>query len=468
MYNVLLVDDEPWVLIGLQRIFNWENYNFHILCATSNSLEALEIIKRASVDVVLSDIRMPDLSGLDLLKITKENFPSITFILVSGFADFAYAQEACRQGAYDYLLKPIDHTQTDLFLEKLQHHIYEIKQKENLFHYELLQNGKEDFHSFFHTPKFQYYQVFHITSVKNIPQIFLPDYCEYQCIEISIHEKIFLCNTSKNLLQFLSNLNLPDINIGISELTEDCSENVVVQADIASKDLFLTGVPGIYMYHPTDSRFINFICSKIHEYHKNKYPASEILALFRNIPVQKINIEDAVYLWNQLCLYFPDILPKQDFYYTSSAQLIQEFKDWPSLLLTLQDFCEFNNPSTQNLQQNDLAAHILTFIHEHYTENLFLKDVADQFHLNCTYFSELFKKRVGMTFSKYLTKLRLEKAAGLLQNSSLTIEDICFQCGYNDYSYFNKAFKKHFLCTPYQYRKTGLPLTLDKGKNDEI
>ena len=71
MFNVLLIDDEPWVLMGLRRIFNWENYGFHVVSAVTSSLEGLSILGKMHIDVVLSDIRMPDLTGLELLEEAK-------------------------------------------------------------------------------------------------------------------------------------------------------------------------------------------------------------------------------------------------------------------------------------------------------------------------------------------------------------------------------------------------------------
>ena len=96
---------------------------------------------------------------------------------------------------------------------------------------------------------------------------------------------------------------------------------------------------------------------------------------------------------------------------------------------------------------------MLAYINENYRKELYLKDLSEHFYLNFTYCCELFKKNAGMTFSKYLTALRLEKASDMLLQTADSIEDICYQCGYNDYSYFNKIFKKKYALTPYQFRK---------------
>lgn len=108
MYNVLIVDDEPWALKGIENSFNWQDHSFNVITTTTNPSEALHSILTNQPHVVFSDIRMPNISGLDLLAEARKHQIDCEFIFISGFAEFSYAQEALRKGAYDYLLKPLD------------------------------------------------------------------------------------------------------------------------------------------------------------------------------------------------------------------------------------------------------------------------------------------------------------------------------------------------------------------------
>jgi two-component system response regulator YesN len=128
MYRVLIVDDEPWVLRGIRNTFQWDNQGFEVIAETTDSLEAWDFIQASRPDVVMTDIRMPELSGIDLMKRSREAGIKAEFIIISGAADFHYAQETLRLGCFDYLLKPLEFEEADKLLERLQQHLEQTQQ----------------------------------------------------------------------------------------------------------------------------------------------------------------------------------------------------------------------------------------------------------------------------------------------------------------------------------------------------
>lgn len=109
MLKVLLVDDESVILQGLSMIIDWEAEGFNIIGKANNGREALEIILDEQPDVVISDIRMPEMTGLELLeKVREEKLSDANFIILTGFDDFNYARTALKNNALDYLLKPVE------------------------------------------------------------------------------------------------------------------------------------------------------------------------------------------------------------------------------------------------------------------------------------------------------------------------------------------------------------------------
>ncbi|MBR6256796.1 MAG: response regulator [Lachnospiraceae bacterium] len=107
--KVLFVDDEPIITQGLRVLIDWEEEGFQIAGSVQNGNEALKFLKRESVDLVLTDIRMPECSGLELLeKVKEQKISEAYFIIMSGFDEFSYAQQALRAGCLDYILKPVD------------------------------------------------------------------------------------------------------------------------------------------------------------------------------------------------------------------------------------------------------------------------------------------------------------------------------------------------------------------------
>lgn len=119
MYKILLVDDEPWALVGMRKIFNWNDMGYKIIGETTDSEEACEMICKGNPDVVFTDIRMPGLSGIELIKKVRAKGMDTVFVIVSGFAEFSYAQEALREGAFDYLLKPLQSQEIKRVSERL-------------------------------------------------------------------------------------------------------------------------------------------------------------------------------------------------------------------------------------------------------------------------------------------------------------------------------------------------------------
>lgn len=108
MLKVMLVDDEPFILQGLQILIDWNKEGYEIVAALSNGKEALEYLKENEVDLIISDIQMPVMTGLDLLeKIQTEKLSSARFAILTGYDDFSYAQKAIRNNCMDYILKPV-------------------------------------------------------------------------------------------------------------------------------------------------------------------------------------------------------------------------------------------------------------------------------------------------------------------------------------------------------------------------
>ena len=109
MLKVLLVDDEPFILQGMQVLLDWKEMGFEIVCAASDGKEALDYLMQNTVDMIIADINMPGLSGLELLrKIRQEKISDAYFIILSGYAEFSYAQEAMQYDCSSYMLKPVE------------------------------------------------------------------------------------------------------------------------------------------------------------------------------------------------------------------------------------------------------------------------------------------------------------------------------------------------------------------------
>lgn len=117
-FNVMLVEDEPLLLRSLERHIGSIDLGFKVACKAQNGQEALDLLKKMEIHLVITDIIMPLLSGLDLLTQINRYYPNIAVVLLSGFADFNFAQQALRESALDYILKPITREKIENILLK--------------------------------------------------------------------------------------------------------------------------------------------------------------------------------------------------------------------------------------------------------------------------------------------------------------------------------------------------------------
>ncbi|MCR5227217.1 MAG: response regulator [Eubacterium sp.] len=107
MLNVYIADDEVWIILGLKKLLEKLDIDAYVIGTANNGLTAKEEIAEFKPDLVFADIRMPGLTGLELLSEIPKVSPDTKVIIISGYAEFAYAQEAVQHHAFDYLLKPI-------------------------------------------------------------------------------------------------------------------------------------------------------------------------------------------------------------------------------------------------------------------------------------------------------------------------------------------------------------------------
>mgnify|MGYP004466590339 FL=1 len=108
MYQVFLVDDEPWAIMVLKNMIDWNEYGFVVSGEAEDGTQALERIERTKPDLILADIRMPGMDGLELIKELREREIKSQVLLVSGYSDFEYARTAIRFGCAGYLVKPVE------------------------------------------------------------------------------------------------------------------------------------------------------------------------------------------------------------------------------------------------------------------------------------------------------------------------------------------------------------------------
>ncbi len=134
MYKLIIVDDDPWVREWLVKHIDWEEHGFSEIYDAANGYYALKIIEEKNPNIVLTDIKMDRMDGLELLKSVREKYPETRVILLSGYNEFEYARSAIKNGAVDYLLKPVEEKELLSLIKRILKEIErekELKEREN-------------------------------------------------------------------------------------------------------------------------------------------------------------------------------------------------------------------------------------------------------------------------------------------------------------------------------------------------
>lgn len=128
--RTLIADDDAIILRGMRKFIDWEQYGFEIVDTVSNGKDLLEVCRNKTIDLVITDIEMPKLNGLDVMKELRKENKHLKIIVISGYDKFEYAKLAISYGVYYYLLKPINPVELVGVLNRLREELSEIKEKD--------------------------------------------------------------------------------------------------------------------------------------------------------------------------------------------------------------------------------------------------------------------------------------------------------------------------------------------------
>lgn len=508
--RILIVDDEYLLRQGIKHLVDWNKEGFQIVGEASNGNEALDLIERLKPHIIISDIVMPVMDGVDLVKIVKTKYPEIQIVILSGYSDFNYVKDTFKLGVNDYILKPkLNPEELLVLLKNTASNIpnFTISTSENnntLNADKLLSKLISGFDKSFDEEEIQSifpHDTFCLTggNIKNLANITSKDFLSLKSILLKAaknHLKdlvYYEINVSNDIFLILINFKnenysrvLEQINIMLSDVLKKVPETFFVLSNVFSslynlEDIYINNFKPLlgYKFYFKGKNLIsyeNLPKNTSKEKFDFKYYSDEIY---------RLNIDTALsYLKEYLCtainncsinefelktlfqnaLYnIINILDELNFDIEEMDnskreyfQRIDETKSADELLHLLESIANQIYKLLNNNQRslNDtMIDKIIEYISEHYYEQLSLKQVADKFHFNYYYLSSYFSSHHKEGFNEYLNKIRVEKAAELLRNDGIAVSEISFMVGYSDHSYFCKVFKKFKKLTPSKYRK---------------
>ncbi|WP_176550490.1 response regulator [Bacillus sp. AFS037270] len=508
MYKLLIVDDEKIVIEGLKSATNWKEHNIEIVGSASDGEEALKEIMNRQPDIVLADIRMPKMNGLDLIKETKNLNLETVFIIISGYSKFDYAKRAIQLEAIDYLVKPIE---VDEIIGSIKNAILKLEKMKNekqtnewINEYQVALEEKRvlDYilgHRFVDPENDQRVKTFSFLNIglkgyawedsKETEKLqvllgHLKNLLENRGIESFIYTidrqiVIMFSNSSLDignvLVQDLVSLIFRDIkirpNVGISNVYESISEikKAYTEAKEALKNGIFRNIQVTFYFdlETYNHSFGNSIIEEINQFFKESSPDLLcIINLFMErvfLECKKSNLspEKSKYVCFKIVNHFLEYIEREYEVKNIGGERYLLYEEL-NLLQSLEEIRvwleQFIAKSTVFLNENHVSYNekliidLKSFINTNYKEPIVLDDLGKLFHKNPAYLCSLFSKAVGNTIFEYITNVRLNNAKKLLRTSNLKVSEICKQVGYENQKYFHQVFKKNIGITPGLYR----------------
>lgn len=483
--KLLIVDDEIIIREALAGIIDYEKLGYDVIGTAKNGMEAYEIICRENPDVVLTDIRMPVMDGLELIERTEKSNPDVWFIVLSGYDEFEYARRAMRYGVREYLLKPTDPEQLEKVLETYREEKEKKQEQEkkdqsrllaeyrNAAELSFLKEGldSEDIAAV----RRQYRELFDgLSGWLNICYCYFVEekmrklfYTQFKRLIKDEHADVdfpalYVRNTLIVFTRLESGASEQQIRDGIMKFCEEKKvENPVIefsqkQAQQGWQELFskIRRFGWIDVIHREEdivrlenrgSRSWNL--ARLQEMLKNaeSNKVDEVLnELFETVQddrMEAITLTMSVYLCINQMQGLGD-LESIGAFYGDICRCVdgQEVKKRCRNLLIGRLGASCGRKTVSELIREYIEGHLNE-------ENLSLRWLAEnQLFMNAKYVSKLFAKENGEKFSDYLTRIRMQKAVHLMEvYRSDQVRDIAALVGYeSNPRYFGQVFKKYY------------------------
>jgi two-component system response regulator YesN len=514
MYKVLIVDDEPAIRAGLKTLIDWERYGFVVAGDAMNGREAISKHRELAPDVIIIDIRMPGMDGLQAIEEIRKTDPVCRFLILSGYADFDYAKRAISGRVDGYILKPVDESEIAAELERIHGYLQKqselagiavqnaAAQREALIQSLLLDDAAK-----------------HADLLPEMEKLIGPSSGAYQVmlVECRLQQETD-SRLIKSMKRQLANIfeesgrgyvfsAEPFLGVLLKDVIKDERKRAAVYDEImtiAEKGIEVCAAAGKAVKHLADA---GASFSEAVRLLKHRFLFGDEL-IIRNGPIAERDINGAC--GEQAALPDIDSLAEKLYYAvdmgnkeglehwldragheitawdcsetsikTNYAQLLSVVlnklagmnektytivQDYMPLIKEIYE--ERNYEALKQKVRNRLGEltgrissagnepvlkQIIDFIERHYHENLKLETLAEVFNYTSGYLGKIFKNYTGCHFHTYLDQIRIQKAIGLLKEG-MKVHQVAVRVGYANADYFHSKFKKYTGKSPSAYK----------------
>lgn len=498
MLKILIVDDEPKVRRGVEALIKLYPDKYELIGNCEDGKAVIDMLRKSVPDVILTDIRMPDQNGLEMIDYLKHRYQNLDFIILSGYNDFEYARKALQFQVYDFLLKPLKPEELYRALDgvaekRINGHITQSESMEDNYFFNYIRADTSEEEN------------------KNLDALGLLGKAEKYCIAVldaRINDKEFirkygslgyavkdyLPKTEKTYTcfgyQFLS--------IWKEDYTDDFLQEIIRKLETAYNSRFYFGISNwkedyhqlkeayfealdavkqyIYFDSPKVMRIKNLNVKKIdfsvqqcekiinairsgniiilktaldeffQEYKDQRCGLCclkrHLIRLFRNVEI----VEEEIGTDGNCCDSLRGFL--------RNIEEIENFSEIEKFFYNqLKELSKISSEIADWKMNSHYMKEILDYVQKNYGNPISLEDVATHVNLSVGYVSNYFKEKMQMPFTEYVLNFRMEKAKELLAHTNEKIYRVAELTGYQNSQYFVTVFKKNTGVTPAEYRR---------------
>ncbi|MEK4344094.1 response regulator [Paenibacillus sp. FSL P4-0184] len=491
--KVIIADDERLIRLALRSMIEETSLNIQIVEA-KNGIELVRLVDEYHPELVFVDIRMPGLNGLEAMDQGSRLSPHTQWVVLTGFSDFEYAREALRLRVVDYLLKPLGPDDLKHIMDKVtREHEVKAKQISNLFETAInsllhqtrtieeisLKSPIQDY--LFSLTLFsidspiseqekaklrlQWIRTLKETFARQVPFSKLEHVISFFTFPNGSIAQII--GWHKDVEQRMKDYS-PQLNVVLNQLMKDFETNLCIISGIQSESFM-----------------------ELFDLEHRLLVLQGLQPLLRVLPSRRLRLEEEVRIITDKP-YYRDLSTRVDrlcklasmkdfFQYTNELKHLEPLMKslahedpkalehlLESLNISLGCKLEFTMPIDQcmkvlqsvqenrlaeesqvELTQGDLVQRVLHYVNLNYMKDIGIGQIAMDMDVTPNYLSSLFHKKMGETFTKYLTHIRMVKAKELLlRNPGLKVQEVAEQVGYYSTRHFTKLFLDHFDCYP--------------------
>ena len=512
MYSILVADDEAIIREGIKVLFDYEALGFTICSEAATGDETLEKIHFLQPDVVLMDIRMPGMTGLEVIKAAREQGYEGKVIIISSYSDFKYAQEAIRHGVQYYITKPIDEDE----LENILHEFKETFDREALAkdasaHYRkkarasILKDillGEADLSHVNLSDMRLSAEVYQVVAYEKYSDLTYPEPEDFSSLlrlsnqndksydQITLQNNAILLLKGTNALQKFEDLlhrfqhehspqpralldsffvaygrpvhSLEEVPVSYQEALQMKSRRFFCEQD--QHTLGYPALPDLESTQPVLSKeLLDTYSRKLLNYIQT-FNRNMMAQTLKELQVQLCHASDSI---DAIKLFITDLhlqikeqmnrlYPENTIPFYTNAQLIRAIDQTRylyELIRFLAQRFEVMMSAIGTSSRDSVLEDILHYIAHNYAENITLENIAPLFGYNHSYLGKIFTKKMGQSFNSYVDHVRIERAKELLIRDNAKVYAIAERVGYKNVDYFHIKFKKYVGQSPAEFRK---------------